>query len=127
MSALDPQAVHELWAERFRARDLDGLLALYEPDAALAARPGEVAVGSAAIREALTGFLLLTSTLREFRIEAGTPIQAGDVALLHSRWSLAATGPDGRPLELGGMTADVLRRQADGTWRLLVDNPWGAG
>ena len=21
--------------------------------------------------------------------------------------------------------ADVLRRQADGTWRFVIDNPWG--
>lgn len=35
------------------------------------------------------------------------------------------TGPTGDPVRLEERNADVLRRQADGTWRFLIDNPWG--
>lgn len=42
-------------------------------------------------------------------------------------WSFDGTGPDGEPVRLTANNADVLRRQADGTWRFVIDNPWGVG
>jgi ketosteroid isomerase-like protein len=30
------------------------------------------------------------------------------------------------PSDAQGATADVMRREADGVWRFVVDNPWGA-
>jgi ketosteroid isomerase-like protein len=40
-------------------------------------------------------------------------------------WSFDGTGPDGEPVRLAARNADVLRRQTDGTWRFVIDNPWG--
>ena len=47
------------------------------------------------------------------------------MALFCSKWSLTGTGPDGKPMQLGGLSSDILRRQADGTWLIAIDNPWG--
>jgi ketosteroid isomerase-like protein len=52
-------------------------------------------------------------------------MEAGGVALVVNRWSLRGQGPEG-PVEMGGRSADVLRRQGDGSWRVLIDDPWGA-
>ncbi len=46
-------------------------------------------------------------------------------ALLVSDWTLAGNGPDGTAVNLGGTTTDVVRRQADGTWRYAIDSPLG--
>ena len=51
---------------------------------------------------------------------------AGDTALVANRWSLEGTGIDGEPLRMGGTSADVVRRQPDGSWRIAIDDPWGA-
>jgi hypothetical protein len=32
--------------------------------------------------------------------------------------------PDGSPAELGATTAEVARRQPDGTWLYVIDNAW---
>jgi ketosteroid isomerase-like protein len=40
-------------------------------------------------------------------------------------WSFEGTGPDEEPVRLTANNADVLRRQPDGTWRFVIDNPWG--
>jgi ketosteroid isomerase-like protein len=40
-------------------------------------------------------------------------------------WSFDGTAPDGETVWLEAKNADVLRRQADGTWRFVIDNPWG--
>jgi ketosteroid isomerase-like protein len=28
---------------------------------------------------------------------------------------------------MSGKSSDVLRKQANGTWKIVVDNPWGTG
>ena len=81
--------------------------------------------GTTAIREALGGLLGLKATFDW--LETKSAIRSGDLALLHDSWTLSGTGPDGSPLNLGGTTADVVRRQSDGTWLFAIDNPWGTG
>jgi ketosteroid isomerase-like protein len=52
-------------------------------------------------------------------------LQASDLALVITTWSFTGTGPDGKPVKLAARSADVLRRQADGSWRIVIDNPRG--
>ena len=51
--------------------------------------------------------------------------EASDLALVTTEWSFSGTGPDGNPVDMVSKSADVLRHQADGTWRFVIDNPWG--
>jgi uncharacterized protein (TIGR02246 family) len=102
--------------------DLDRAVSLYEGAAVMVAQPGRVARGSDQLREAIAGYLALKPTLK---MEAREVVEAGDVALYVSRWSLRGTDPAGKPMELSGESTDVLRRQKDGRWLIVVDNPWG--
>ncbi len=122
MSATTPEALHDRWFDGVTRGDFEAVAALYEPTAAFVTQPGQVAEGIDAIREALTGLIALRP---RGTLEKLTVISAGDVALLVSRWSLSGTGADGQPVALSGQTADVVRRQGDGTWRFVIDNPWG--
>jgi uncharacterized protein (TIGR02246 family) len=105
-------------------RDLDGLVALYEPDAAFTPRPGEAVSGRDAIREALRPFLALDPRMTG-SIER--VLLAGETALVANRWTLTGKQPDGSAIELGGVSADVLRRREDGSWGIAIDDPWGGG
>jgi uncharacterized protein (TIGR02246 family) len=58
MPASTPEQIHRLFEEAFNAGDLDGLMELYEPDAALIAQPGSVAHGREQARAALQDFLV---------------------------------------------------------------------
>jgi uncharacterized protein (TIGR02246 family) len=123
MPATEPEQMHDLFEQAFNAGDLNALMALYEPDAALIPQPGATAEGTAAIRESLRWFLD-----RGGRIALDTKlvVRVDDLALLSNRWSLSgATMPDGSPAELGATTAEVARRQPDGTWLYVIDNAWG--
>jgi ketosteroid isomerase-like protein len=114
------QVIHE-FAKFFNAGDLEGLLGgLYEPDAVLVPEPGAaIAAGHEAIREALQAFLAMGATMR---IIADVAWVNGDIGLTHSSWRLDL--PDAEPME--GTTAEVVRRQPDGSWKYVIDNPWGA-
>ena len=123
--ATTPAKAVERLSARLSAGDLEGALACYEPRACFRPSPeGPPVHGIEAIRQALRGFLALSPTLMG-RVER--VLEADGVALLVNRWRLRGTGGDGRPVELGGLSADVLRRRADGTWAILVDDPWGGG
>ena len=114
--------------ERFSALladgELEALVALYEPDAVFAPTRGESVRGREAIREALRPFLALEPRMTG-HIER--VLVAGETALVANRWTLTGAQPDGSPVELGGLSADVLRRRADGSWGIAIDDPWGAG
>lgn len=123
MPATEPAQMHPLFEQAFNAGDIEALLALYEPDAALVPQPGAIAEGATAIRESLRWFLD-----RGGRISLDTKLvlRVGDLAYLANRWSLTGgTMPDGSPAELGATTAEVARRQPDGTWLYVIDNAWG--
>jgi uncharacterized protein (TIGR02246 family) len=103
--------------------DLAAAVALYESNAVLVARPGQLARGAAEIRDTLAGFVALKATLRS---EAQRVLEADNIALYLGRWSLRGTDPGGQAVVLSGESTDVLRRQQDGRWLIALDNPWGA-
>jgi uncharacterized protein (TIGR02246 family) len=124
MAARKLQDVHRLWEEAFNAGDLESLSALYESDARIVPRPGEQAVvGIQAVRSVLEGFLAPKSKIR---IETQSVIEAGEIALLRSQWRLTGRSPAGKPIEMSHRSTEVVRRQPDGTWRYLIDHPFGA-
>ncbi len=109
--------------EALNAHDLESLMALYEPAAALMPVPGQTVVGTAAIREALAGFVAANPTIRTSgRLVA----QTGDIALLANDWTLALTGADGKPSSMSGHAVEIARRQPDGGWLFVMDMPFGA-
>ncbi|MGH8714539.1 MAG: YybH family protein [Casimicrobiaceae bacterium] len=111
-----------LFEQALNAGDIDALVALYEPQAALMPSPGKIVTGSAAIREALAGFIAAKPTI----VTSGRLVtQAGDVALLTNRWTLDLTGPDGKPTTMQGTAVEVARRQPDGRWLFAMDMPFG--
>ena len=124
MPATTPEMLHRLWADGVNRGDLDALDTLYEPEAAFASAPGTVVTGSSAIREANAALIALNPRAT---LDHLTTVRSGDLALLISRWSLDGTGPDGEAVHVASQTSDVARRQADGIWRFVIDNPWGDG
>ena len=120
MGASEPAQVIELFTKFFNSRDLDGLMDnLYEDDAVLIPTPGaETAQGKDALRTVLQEFLAMNATMT---IEASAAYQNGDIALTHSTWKLEVADAD----PMTGTTAEVVRRQRDGSWKYAIDNPWG--
>ena len=117
-----PEQVLKSIVDGINTRNLDALMPLYERHAAFAAQPGSLAHGLSAVRASLAAFTAMNGTLD---LEVTRVLQADDLALVVGVWSFTGTGPDGEPVTLTGRNVDVLRRQRDGSWRFVIDNPWG--
>ena len=122
MSRETPEQVLKSIVDGINAGDLDTLLTLYEPDAGFAAQPGSLGHGLEFVREALAGFIAMQGKLD---LKVTRVLEASDLALVIGVWSFAGTGPEGGSVNLSSKSADVLRRQEDGSWRFVIDNPWG--
>ncbi len=107
--AFDPQDLARLFVARANAGDVEGMVALYESDAALACGDGRIAVGTDAIRKFYTDLLA-----------AGRTFDLGEQRPAMLRENLALTSTR---LPNGIVTAEVARKQIDGTWLCLIDQP----
>ncbi|HYT10478.1 MAG TPA: nuclear transport factor 2 family protein [Mycobacteriales bacterium] len=107
--AREPEDLGRLFVERANAGDLDGLVALYEPGAVLAFPAGQLSSGHVTIRRVYADLLATKPTLTPG--EQQPAIRNGDLALTSTR------------LAGGDATAEVARRQPDGTWLWLIDQP----
>ena len=119
MSEHSPESTVASFVEAVNRGDLEAALRHYEDEAVFAVQPGVVVSGRSSIREALGGMLtaqprIVTDTFKVIR--------EGDIALYHSRWSMSLAGGASE----SGVSADVLRMQTNGEWKIAIDNPWGA-
>ena len=116
----DPKQTAAVFGRLFNTGDVPGLLALYEADALLVTPDGQEVRGVAGIKSVLEAFLAMKATMK---IEIRSCHVQGDLASISNAWSLTGGGA---PPGFAGKTIEVLRRQADGSWRYIIDLPAGA-
>jgi ketosteroid isomerase-like protein len=102
-----PEDLGRMFIERANAGDVEGLVALYEPEAVVALPPGRLTRGREAIRRAYRDLL---EGRPSFSGEQRPALRNGDLAFTSTRFQ-------------GGVTAEVARRQPDGTWLWAIDQP----
>jgi uncharacterized protein (TIGR02246 family) len=109
-TAKTPEDITRLFVERVNAGDAQGLADLYEPDAVIAFPPGRLTRGRDAIVKLYEAML---EGKPHFEYEQPlTTMVSGDIALT------ATPAQDS-----AGSRAQVVRRQADGTWLRVLDRP----
>lgn len=110
------------FAERFNARDLDGLLALNTDDVVFVPAPGQPVSGQDAVRGALEQFLGLNLPIT---MNVRHTFSSGNTGLAIADWTITGTAPDGSEIALAGTTADVATFDEEHGWRYVIDNPFG--
>lgn len=114
-----PDQLHDLFFALANAHDLDGIMEMYEPTCVGVDLEGNIVNGAAEMRAFLAGFL---SVLKKIEGSTRKLILRGDTALLSSEWRAVIATPEGE-VSARGTSAEVLRRQPDGSWRVIVDDP----
>lgn len=122
MAARTPEEVNPQLIDAINRGDVEAALALYEPDATFVTEEGSVS-GHEAIRPVMEAFI---ATRPELTMEPKEVVRNGELAMTRGTWKLAGTDPDGNPIEMGGRSVEVVRRQSDGSWKFVIDDPNGA-
>ena len=108
----DPQDLERLLVVRENAGDVDGMTALFEPDAVIELNDGRLLRGKAAIHAFFTELQVtgIGPEGRRFKLGEQRPaLISGDLALTSTR-SID-----------GDITSEVARRQDDETWLWVLD------
>ncbi len=115
MQARSPEELPLVFQHHLNANELDGLLAnYYAEDAVYAPVPG-VAVSGDALRAAVARLVALGAAID---VTVRHVLATDDTALIVLDWTIPAAG-------MSGVATDVARREGDGTWRCILDNPHG--
>ncbi len=116
----DERAIRDLvesWMAATKAGDAATVLGLMSDDVVFMV-PGAEPFGKEVFAAALEGLKAVTiegrSEIRELEV-------IGDFAWLRSHIDMAATSADGLTMRRSGYTLTILRKEADGRWRLVRD------
>src|SRR5437867_1219496 len=120
--SMTPENFLKSYVDQFNKGNISSILTLYESDACFASQPGQVVKGEESIRNSLQSFIDIKGKLKS---NVKRIFRSSDIALVITEWSFNGIGPDGKAVQLTGEATDVLRQQSDGTWHILIDNPWG--
>jgi uncharacterized protein (TIGR02246 family) len=104
------------------AGNIDAILATYEANAAMVPQPGMTVEGTTALREAFKQFTAINPKITVIKQNL---IQSQDIALHTYTWKIEGRTPDGHAIEQNGFSIIVLRKQPDGKWLMVIDNPFG--
>lgn len=117
MGVPQPSEINAAFADGFNRGDVDALLALYHPDAAVVEVDGTVSHGTDPIRDHLERLIAIGGTMTSTNL---TTVVAGEIALVTAAWEIvgASVAPS-----INGRSAEVLRLGVDGTWAYLIDQP----
>ncbi|MFH8608891.1 YybH family protein [Streptomyces sp. NPDC018029] len=108
--AYKPEDITRLFVERANKGDAAGVAELYAEDAVVAFPPGQITQGREAIRK-----LWEMAMTRNPKFEPEEPLPT----LINGDIALTSTPPkDGT-----GARAQVVRRQPDGSWLRILDQP----
>src|SRR5690242_10266102 len=114
--ARTPEEVHALLEDAFNRADADAFVAVFEPGATMLTPPhGHVAHGHAEIRRAIEPVL---ASRPRATIQVLATVPGDGLVMTHARWRLD---------ELAGRGTIVSRRQPDGSWLIVLDNPLSPG
>ncbi|WP_076591417.1 YybH family protein [Herminiimonas arsenitoxidans] len=105
--------------------DIEISVALYEPTAVLFSKSGRTMTGLDAIRQNNASLIALKPT---FAIDFIKSTISGDGTLATNRMkaNLSWKDAEGKLVHASVDTLEVLRKQEDGSWRYIIDDPYGS-
>lgn len=111
--------VHAALAAAFNTGDLDAVFAIYDYNGIIVPEPGKVVSGREPFEQAVKA---IQSIKGKMEIKTVYCLQTGDLAVGRSEWSIT----DGDEVKISAKGIEVMQRQADGTWKIVIDHAFGA-
>jgi len=103
--------------------DVAGALSCFHSDAVYIDREGKELRGLEQIELAMNEICRLKLDIQG---EVPHVTVVSDLAMWVDQWEMTGIAPDGHSIHMTGHTSCIMKRNEDGEWLWLVDNPFGA-
>ena len=110
---------HAMLAAAYNTGDIDTVLSMYDVNGIIVAAPGSPVSGKAQFTDAVKAILAIKGKME---IKTVYCLQSGDVAVGRSEWSIT----EGDETKVSAKGLEVMKQQADGSWKVLIDHAFGA-
>ncbi len=117
-----PEHAVQLLDQAFNEGDLAKVLSFYEDAAVVVTEPGKTASGIAELRSFFERVMQSGASAKQLRTRV---LEADGIALFISRWTLHMADQNPDVASRTFIATTVIRKQADGEWKILIDNPFG--
>lgn len=109
----------ETMTSAFARGNIERIMSTYEAGATVIGAPGTAFSGDAVLRAMFADFIAAGVAFKYGQHEV---VVSDDIALHLMKWT--APGPEG---DQSALSVAVLRRQDDGSWKMVIDHPFGDG
>ena len=104
--------------------DIDAVMSTYDAGANILFEPGQPISDGDVARQI---FAEMSALKPNVSYPNGDEVYvSGDTAIHIAPWKMTGTAPDGSKVEQGGLSVAVLRRNSEGEWKMVIDNPYSA-
>jgi ketosteroid isomerase-like protein len=110
---------HAALAAAFNTGNVATVMNMYDVTGIIVPEPGKPVSGKEKFEEAIKGILSIKGKME---IKTVYCLQSGNIAVGRSEWNIK----DGNEIKISAKGIEVMRQQADGTWKIVVDHAFGA-
>ena len=114
-----PQDAHATLAAAFNTGDVATVMSMYDNTGVIVPEPGKPVSGKEKFEEAIKAILSIKGKME---IRTVYCIQTGNIAVGRSEWNIT----DGDEVKISAKGIEVMKQQADGTWKIVIDHAFGA-
>lgn len=110
---------HATLAEAFNTGNVATVLSMYDFNGIIVPEPGKPVSGKEKFEDAIKAILSIKGKME---IKTVYCLQTGDLAVGRSEWNIT----DGTEVKVSAKGIEVMKRQPDGTWKIVIDHAFGA-
>ena len=113
------QDAHATLAAAFNTGDVATVMSMYDETGIIVPEPGKIATGKADFEASIKAILSIKGKME---IKTVYCLQTGNIALGRSEWRIT----DGEEVKVSAKGIEVMKQQADGSWKIVIDQAFGA-
>lgn len=111
--------VHTTLANAFNTGNVETVLSMYDSSGIIVPEPNKPVSGKAKFEEAIKAILAIKGKME---IKTVYCLQTGNIAVGRSEWNITDNGK----VQISAKGVEVMMKQTDGTWKIIVDHAFGA-
>jgi len=115
------RAADEEWMKVFSAKDLDKSVAFCDEKGAVLAPNAPIAQGKQAIAKSFAGFFTLPNLKITWHADKANVAKSGELGYTSGTYQMSFSDPAGKTVSDNGKYVTVWTKQADGSWKVLLD------